>query len=101
VSDSATVAGTYASAIAGVSCTGVGEQIVNQGVAIKVVTLMQTGLSLRVAVDRVIEEGRKHAYRFGLISIDAQGNIVIDKTIYQDYEVVYASYDGQTLNVFP
>jgi L-asparaginase len=101
VSDSATIAGTYASNAAGVSCTGIGEHIINEGVAIKIVTLVEAGLPLRRAVNQVLEEGKHCAYRFGLISIDAEGHIIVDKTIDQDYEVVYASYDGQILNVFP
>ncbi len=38
VSDSATVAGNFANAACGVSCTGVGEDIVSGAVAIKIVT---------------------------------------------------------------
>lgn len=101
VSDSATVAGTYATAVAGISCTGCGEQIVNHGVAVKIATRVQDGMLLQNAVDRTLQEARWLHYRFGIISLDNNGNIVIDKTVENDYSMVYASYDGQTFKAFP
>jgi L-asparaginase len=101
VSDSATVAGTYASAVAGVSCTGCGEQIVNHGAAVKIVTRVQDGMLLQNAVDRTLQEARRLHYRFGVISLDNNGNIVIGKTVEDDYSIVYASYDGQIFKAFP
>jgi len=102
VSDSATVAGTYASSAAGVSCTGLGEHIINHGVAVKIITRVQDGMSLQEAVDKTLNEATLLNYRFGLISLDKSGNIVIGKTtVEENYSVVYASYDGQILKAFP
>ncbi|ALG69562.2 isoaspartyl peptidase/L-asparaginase [Beggiatoa leptomitoformis] len=102
VSDSATVAGTYAASVAGVSCTGVGEQIINHAVAVKIVTRVQDGMPLQIAVDKTLLEARIEEYCFGLISIDYNGKIVVGKTIEQaQYQLLYASYDGQHLYVSP
>src|SRR5688500_13056688 len=49
VSDSATVAGNYANASCGVSCTGVGEDIVSGAVAAKIVTRVTDGIPLTEA----------------------------------------------------
>ncbi|GIT62976.1 MAG: hypothetical protein Ct9H300mP21_05220 [Pseudomonadota bacterium] len=56
VSDSPTVAGTYASTKAGVSCTGIGEQITQQAAAAKVVTRVGDGMLLNEAVTRTMQE---------------------------------------------
>lgn len=101
VGDSATVAGTYASNIAGVSCTGVGEHIVNHGVAVKIVTRVEDGMTLMSSVEKTVQEGKTLGYHFGLISLDAQGHVIVGKTLEDDYAVVYASFDGQTLKAFP
>ncbi|MEZ5671592.1 MAG: isoaspartyl peptidase/L-asparaginase [Thiotrichaceae bacterium] len=101
VSDSATVAGTYATNKAGVSCTGIGEHIINQAVAAKIVSRVQDGMTLQQAVNRTLDEGREHQYHFGFISLDVEGNMIVGKTLREDFAVVYASYDGDKLCVFP
>lgn len=102
VSDSATIAGTYASSQAGISCTGIGEHIVNHGVAVKIATRVQDGLTIQEAVEKTLQEARTLNYRFGLISLDHHSHIVIGKTIEEeDYSIVYARYDGQVLKAFP
>lgn len=101
VSDSATVAGTYASTVAGVSCAGIGEHIVNHGVAVKIVTRVEDGLTLAAAVEKTVTEGKLLGYRFGLVSLDAQGHVVVSQTLAHDHAMVYASFDGQALRVFP
>lgn len=80
VSDSATVAGNYATADVGISCTGVGEQIVNLCVAARIAVLQAEGRSLRDAVALTIEEGRRLGYDFGLIALDSDGATVVDQT---------------------
>jgi hypothetical protein len=52
-------------------------------------------------VGKTIQEAKKCGYRFGLISLDREGNIVTGKTLDSDYELIYASYDGHILKVFP
>lgn len=80
VSDSATVAGTYAGAAAGVSLTGVGEHIVNHAAAARIVTRCTDGLSLDTAVARTLAEAQARDFEFGLIAVDAHGTLVADQT---------------------
>ena len=80
VSDSPTVAGTYASKNVGVSCTGIGEQITQQAVAAKIVTRVDDGMRLGDSVVRTIKESSKFDYTFGLISLDYRGNFEVGKT---------------------
>lgn len=99
VGDSPTIAGTYASAQTGVSCTGKGEAIVNQAVAPKIVTRVQDGQSLKMACKKTIEEGNERDYAFGFIALDHQGNIVIGETK-KNKKVLYAQHNGKTIKTF-
>ncbi|RZK88752.1 MAG: asparaginase, partial [Pedobacter sp.] len=56
VSDSATVAGNYANQYAGISCTGVGEDIVSGALAAKIVTRVTDGFTLKDASDKSFNE---------------------------------------------
>lgn len=96
--DTATVAGTYATNLAGVSCTGRGEEIVNLAVAARVVTRVQDGVSLGDAVDRLVEQANQRQNRFGLIALDAQGNLVVGST--SGVRVLFAQHDGQSVRTF-
>ncbi len=99
VSDSPTVAGTYASSKAGVSCTGIGEQIVQQAAAAKIVTRIEDGMSLHEAVSKTMAESNNYNYSFGLISLDAKGQIEVGKTT-ELSEVYYAYHDGERIKTF-
>ncbi|MGF1527276.1 MAG: isoaspartyl peptidase/L-asparaginase [Candidatus Competibacterales bacterium] len=96
VSDSATVAGTYASPTAGVSCTGVGEQLVDQAVASRVVVRSEE-MDLASAVTRTLAEGRRRGDLYGLIAIAADGTMVADQT---EGQVLFASHDEEGPRVF-
>ncbi|MCZ6557420.1 MAG: isoaspartyl peptidase/L-asparaginase [SAR324 cluster bacterium] len=98
VSDAATVAGTYASEQMGVSCTGVGEQIVNQAAAAKLATRVLDGMALPEAVRKTIAEADALDYRFGLIGLDRQGGMEIGQT--RGVNVLFASHDGATMRSF-
>ncbi len=74
VSDTPTVAATFASRFGGVSATGVGERIVEFAAAAAVVTRLECGLSLKAAVNKTIQLARKERADFGLIALDAKGN---------------------------
>lgn len=97
ISDSATVAGNYVNAHCGVSLTGVGEDIVSGAVAAKIVTRVTDGLSLKEAFARTFDELRPYDGFAGAIAIDKNGNV-----FHQDSHpsVVFASFDGQTAEVF-
>jgi len=74
VSDAPTVAGTYACKAMGISCTGVGEEIVYQAVAARIATRTLDGADLESAASRTIREGDDHGYRYGLIALDSGGH---------------------------
>jgi len=75
VSDSATIAGNYANAFAGVSCTGVGEDIVSGAVASSIVTRVTDGMPLSVASERTLDELKPIDGYAGIIGISATGEI--------------------------
>jgi L-asparaginase len=94
VSDSATAAGNYATQIAGVSCTGVGEDIIDEGLATRIVVRVTDGLSLQQAVDKSFDEARSRSRDFGAICLDASGAIAWGKTC----AVLFAAYhDGNSI----
>lgn len=97
ISDSATVAGNYANTFCAVSCTGVGEDIVSNATAAKIVTRVTDGLSLKKAFDKTFAELKEINGFAGAIAIDRDGNI-----FHQDSEptMVFASFDGSELEVF-
>ena len=99
VSDSSTVAGTYSSAKAGVSCTGIGEQITQQGAAVKIVTRVEDGITLQDSVAKVIQESDSFNYLFGMICLDSKGNFEVGKTSALN-EVYYAYHDGEKIRTF-
>ena len=98
VSDSATVAGNFANPLAGVSCTGVGEDIVNASLASKIVTRVTDGFTLEDAVEKSFKELKKFDGFAGVICIDKDGNIY--HTDSHPY-MVYAYHDGMKGVCFP
>lgn len=97
ISDSATVAGNYANAYCGVSCTGVGEDIVSNATAAKIVTRVTDGMPLAEAFEKTFAELKAIDGFAGAIAIDHEGNIY-----HKDSHVcmVYAKYDGKTVETF-
>jgi L-asparaginase len=75
VSDSATAAGNYANASAGISCTGVGEDIVSGAVAVKIVTRVTDGMTLAQATEKTLNELKPIDGFAGVIGISANGDI--------------------------
>lgn len=73
VSDSATVAGNYADSVVGVSCTGVGEHIVDHGAAMRVAVRVVDGMTLEAAIGRTIAEADRRGLEYGLIAVDGHG----------------------------
>jgi L-asparaginase len=97
ISDSATVAGNYANEFCGVSLTGVGEDIVSNATAAKIVTRVTDGFSLDKAFEKTFSELKPYDGFAGAIAIDSKGNI-----FHQDSHpsMVFASYDGVEFEVF-
>jgi len=90
VSDSATVAGNYANQYAGISCTGVGEDIVSGALAAKIVTRVTDGFSLKEASDKSFAELKAFDGFAGIVGISATGEVYhCDSHPY----MVWASFD--------
>jgi len=94
VSDSAMPAGNYATAEAAVSCTGIGEDIIDECLAARIVVRVTDGLSLQAAFKRSLIEARQRQRDLGAIGIDATGEIAWGKTS----QVLLAAYhDGKRI----
>lgn len=88
VSDSAMPAGNYATPHAAVSCTGIGEDIIDECLAARIVVRATDGLSLQAAFDRSFTEAAQNQRDLGAIAIDRTGAIVWGKTS----EVILAAF---------
>ena len=97
ISDSATVAGNYVNDFCGVSLTGVGEDIVSNATAAKIVTRVTDGFTLERAFEKTFAELKPYDGFAGAIAIDKDGNI-----FHQDSHpsMVFASFDGVKEEVF-
>ena len=90
VSDSATTAGNYANQHAGISCTGVGEDIVSNATAAKIVTRVTDRFSLKEACDKTFTELKAFDGFAGVVGISSTGEIYhCDSHPY----MVWASFD--------
>lgn len=96
VSDSATVAGNFANEYAGISCTGVGEDIVSAALAAKIVTRVTDGFTLKDACDKSFKELEVIDGFAGVIGISEKGEVY--HTDSHPY-MVWAAFDG-SLQVF-
>ena len=97
ISDSATVAGNFANEFCAVSCTGVGEDIVSNATAAKIVIRVTDGFSLNDAVQKTFTELNEIDGFAGAIAIDKNGNIAHQNS---HPTMVFASYDGTDFDVF-
>jgi L-asparaginase len=97
ISDSATVAGNYVNQFCGVSLTGVGEDIVSNATAAKIVTRVTDGFPLEKAFEKTFAELKPYDGFAGAIAIDKDGNM-----FHQDSHpsMVFASFDGEKEEVF-
>jgi L-asparaginase len=97
ISDSATVAGNYANEFCSVSLTGVGEDIVSNATAAKIVTRVTDGFPLAKAFEKTFKELLPYDGFAGAIAIDKDGNV-----FHQDSHpsMVFASFDGVNEEVF-
>lgn len=96
ISDSATVAGNFVNEYCGVSLTGVGEDIVSNATAAKIVTRVTDGQSLESAFTKTFNELKEFDGFAGAIAIDKYGNL-----FHQDSfpSMAFASYDGIKLEL--
>ncbi|MBD2123167.1 isoaspartyl peptidase/L-asparaginase [Trichocoleus sp. FACHB-262] len=88
VSDSAMPAGNYATTHAAISCTGIGEDIIDECLAARIVVRVTDGLPLQAAFERSFTESQQNQRDLGAIGIDANGAIAWGKTS----DVLLAAY---------
>jgi len=94
VSDSAMPAGNYATNRAAVSCTGIGEDIIDECLAARIVIRVTDGTSLPDAMSKSMQESKANQRDLGAIALDATGAIAWGKTS----EVLLATYhDGKAI----
>lgn len=74
VSDSATVAGTYCTSVAGVSATGIGEEIVDDALAARLETRRRDGATLEAASRLCFKEAVAKKRSYGWIAVDTTGH---------------------------
>ena len=77
VSDSATIAGNYATSYAAISCTGIGEEIVDDAVAARIEARVRDGMSLIDASRKTYFESSRLKRDYGWISLDSKGGWAI------------------------
>ncbi|MBD2361593.1 isoaspartyl peptidase/L-asparaginase [Anabaena minutissima FACHB-250] len=92
VSDSAMPAGNYATSHAAVSCTGIGEDIIDECLAPKIVIRVTDGMSLKEAMQKSFAEAHNNKKDFGAIALDATGAIAWGKT---SQIILAAFHDGE------
>jgi L-asparaginase len=90
VSDSAMPAGNYATGAAGVSCTGIGEDIIDACAAARIVVRRADGMPLRRALEETFDEAVDRDLGYGAVAIDADGHIGWGKTT----EILLAAWHG-------
>ncbi|MBN8554683.1 MAG: isoaspartyl peptidase/L-asparaginase [Deltaproteobacteria bacterium] len=78
VSDSCSPAGNFSNEFGAVSCTGVGEEILEAAVASSIITRLEDGMDLEDATMKLLS--RHHQKRFGFISLDCFGNALVHAT---------------------
>lgn len=88
VSDSAMPAGNYANAHAAISCTGIGEDIIDECLAARIVIRVSDGQALQAAFEKSFREAHGNGRDLGAIGIAATGEIGWGKTS----EVLLAAY---------
>ena len=100
VSDSAMPAGNYCNRNAGVSCTGIGEDIIDECLAGRIVVRVTDGLSLREAMQRSFTEARENQRDLGAIALDQTGAIAWGKTSNVLLAAYHTGYEmGDTLEM--
>jgi L-asparaginase len=88
VSDAATPAGTYATPQAAVSCTGIGEDILDECFAARLVIRISDGMAPETALAKSFAEATANQRDFGAIGLTQEGEILWGKTS----DVLLAAY---------
>ena len=94
VSDSAMPAGNYANQRAAVSCTGIGEQIIEEALAPKICVRIADGMTIQEAFQKSFQELRERNCQIGAIGVDQEGHVVVDHSTPM-INVAYLDKSGQ------
>jgi L-asparaginase len=92
VSDSAMPAGNYANASAAISCTGIGEDIIDECLAARLVVRITDGMGTAAAFAKSFAEATANQRDFGAIGLTQRGEIAWGKTS----EILLAAYHTGT-----
>ncbi len=80
VGDSPTVAGNYANNFCGISCTGVGEDIISTAAAAAFVTRVSDGMEMHLASEKAIDELKSVNGTAGFIALNKKSEIIVNAT---------------------
>jgi L-asparaginase len=94
VSDSAMPAGNFANAACAVSATGIGEEVIDECLAAKIVFLVTAGESLEEAFKKAFAEVRARKRSMGAVGLDRTGHFAWDTT---SPELAFAWKKGSNL----
>ena len=97
VSDSAMPVANYANGHCAVSATGIGEEIIDEGLAIKIATRVEDGLKLSQAFQKTFKEIQSRGRRMGAVGVDRKGNLAYLTTT---EVLLWAWQKGKTLKLF-
>ncbi len=92
VSDSAMPVGNYASATCAVSCTGFGEHILDEALAVRIVQRTTDGASLPAVVSKTFRELKTRKREAGAIALDRRGRAAWSTTL----PILYAAMRTRT-----
>ena len=80
VSDSGMPVASYASSVCAVSATGTGEEIMDEGLAVRIAVRVEDGISLARVFSKTFREVVRHGKKMAAIGLDAKGNIAWGKS---------------------
>ena len=81
ISDSGLPVGNYANDQAAISCTGIGEEILEEGLAVRIAQRVVDGVSLKQAVAMTFRELRMRRRQAGAITVDRHGQSIWATTL--------------------
>ncbi len=70
IGDTPTTAGNYCSQAVGISCTGIGEQIINEAFAAKTVTRVTDGMPIKAAIAAGLSHAAARNYHLAAIALE-------------------------------
>lgn len=80
VSDSGMPIANYATGQCAVSATGIGEEIMSEGIAVRIATRVEDGMPLKKAFQKTFAAIRSRGHRMGAIGVDAKGHFAYETT---------------------